>query len=110
MKNVVKLHVSDMSWSSRVFAMELRCEFWYRDFGSKLPEIVFTAISLSLNEVLESSPVPMTIEYFLYFLLHFSIDDYGWWVVLHCASCNRVIWGQSKLHYVEHWIELLHLM
>jgi len=110
MKNVVKLHVSDMSWSSRVFAMELRCEFWYRDFGSKLPEIVFTAISLSLNEVLESSPVPMTIEYFLYFLLHFSVDDYGWWVVLRRASCNRVIRGQSKLHYVEHWIELLHLM
>jgi len=102
MKNVVKLHVSDMSWSSRVFAMELCCEFWYGDFGSKLPGIVFTAISLSLNEVLESSLVPMTIEYFLYFLLHFSIDDYGRWVVLRRASCNRIIRGWSKLHYVEH--------
>jgi len=104
MKNVVKLCVSDMSRSSGVFAMELHCEFWYGDFRSRLPEIVFTAISLPLNEVLES----MTIEYFLYFPLHFSINDYGQWVVLRYASYNQVIQDQSKLYYVEHWIELLH--
>ena len=108
MKNVVKLHVSDMSWSSRVFAMELCCEFWYRDFGSKLPEIVFTAISLSLNEVLESSPVPMTVEYLFHFPLRFSVDDYGRWVVCHFLSWNRVVRSQSELHYIEHWVELLH--
>ena len=98
MKNVVKLCVSDMSRSSGVFAMELHCEFWYGDFRSRLPEIVFAAISLPLNEVLES----MTIEYFLYFPLHFSIDDYGQWVVLRYASYNQVIQDQSKLYYVEH--------
>ena len=110
MKNIVELHASDMSRSSGVFAMELRCEFWCGDFGSRLPGIVFMAISLSLNEVLESSPVPTTVEYFLYFPLRFSVDDYGQWVVLCCASCNRVIWDWSKLHYVEHWMELLHPM
>jgi len=78
MKNVVELHTLDMSWSSRVFAMELRCEFWCRNFGSRLPGIVFVAISLPLNEVLESSLMPMTVEYFLYFPLCFSVDDYGW--------------------------------
>jgi len=108
MKNVVELHASDMSRSSRVFAMELRCEFWCRNFGSRLPGIVFSAISLSLNEVLESSPVPTTVEYLFYFLLRFSVDDYGRWVVLRLAFCNRVVWGRSKLHYVEHWMELLH--
>ena len=108
MKNVVELHASDVSRSSGVFAMELHCEFWCRDFGSGLPGIVFAAISLPLNEVLESSPVPTTVEYFLYFLLHFSVNDYGWWVVLCCASYNRVIQDRSKLHYVEHWMELLH--
>jgi len=108
MKNVVELYMSDMSRSSGVFAMELCCEFWCRDFGSRLPGIVFAVISLLLNEVLESSLVLTTVEYFLYFPLRFSVDDYGWWVVLHCASCNRVVWGQSKLYYVEHWMELLY--
>jgi len=78
MKNVVEFHASDMSRSSRVFAMELCCEFWCGNFGSGLPGIVFAAVSLPLNEVLESSPVPMTVEYFLYFPLRFSVDNYGW--------------------------------
>ena len=108
MKNVVELHASDVSRSSGVFAMELHCEFWCRDFGSGLPGIVFAAVSLPLNEVLESSLVPTTVKYFLYLPLCFSVDNYGQWVVLHFASCNRVIWSQSELHYVEHWIELLH--
>ena len=69
MKNVVELCVLDVSRSSGVFAMKLCCEFWCRDFGSRLPGIVFTAVSLLLNEVLESSPMPMTVEYFLYSLL-----------------------------------------
>jgi len=101
-KNIVELHVSDVSRSSGVFAMELRYEFWCGDFRSRLPGIVFAAVSLSFNEVLESSPVPTTVEYFLYFPLHFSINNYGWWVVLCHAFCNWVIRGQSKLHYVEH--------
>jgi len=96
MKNVVKLCVSDVSRSSGVFAMELRCEFWCRDFGSRLLGIVFVAVSLSLNEVLESSLVPTTVKYFLYFPLHFSVDNYGQWVVLCHASCNQVVRGQSK--------------
>ena len=100
MKNVVELRASDMSRSSGVFAMELRCEFWCGNFGSGLPGIVFAAISLPLNEVLESSPVPMTVKYFLYFPLRFSVNDYGRWVVLRLASCNWVVRGWSKLHYV----------
>ena len=109
-KDVVKLCTSDISQSSGMFAIELRYEFWCRDFGGGLSEIMFTAISFPLNEVLESSPVPMTVEYFLHFPLHFSINDYGWWVVLRFAFCNQVVQSWSKLHYVEHWMELLHLV
>jgi len=87
-KDVVELHALDISQSSGVFAMELCCEFWYRDFGSGLPGIVFAAISFPLNKVLESFPVPMTVEYFLYFLLYFSINDYEQWMVLCFVSCN----------------------
>ena len=108
MKNVVELCASDVSWSSRVFTMELRCEFWCKDFGSGLLGVVFAAISFPLDEVLESSLVPTTVEYFLHLLLRFSVNDYGQWVVLHFASRNWVVWSQSELHYVEHWIELLH--
>jgi len=108
MKNIVELCASDVSRSPRVFVMELRCEFWSRDFGGRLPGIVFIAISLSLDEVLESSPVPMTVEYLFYFPLWFSVDDYGRRVVLCFPACNRVIQSRSELYYVEHWMELLH--
>jgi len=77
MKNVVELHALDVSRSPRVFAIELRCQFWSRDFGGGLPGIVFTAISFSLDEVLESSPVPMTVKYLFYFSFCFSVNDYG---------------------------------
>jgi len=89
--------------------MELHCEFWCGDFGSGLPGIVFAAVSFSLNEILESSPVPMAVEYLLYFPLCFSVNDYGQWVIFCFPACDWVIWGWSELHYVEHQIELLHL-
>jgi len=108
MKDVVELHTSDMSRSSGVFAMELRCEFWCGDFGGRLPEIAFMAVSFPLNEILESFLVLTTIEYLLYFPLCFSIDDYGQWVIFCFLSCDQVVWSQSKLYYVEHWVELLH--
>jgi len=90
-KDVVELHALDVSQSSRVFAMELRREFWCGDFKGRLPEIVFTAVSFPLNEILESSLVPMTVEYLLYFPFCFSVDDYGWWVIFYFLSCDRVI-------------------
>ena len=77
MKDIVELHASDVSWSPQVFVMELRCEFWCGDFRGRLPRIVFVAIPFPLDEILESSPVPMTVEYLLYFPLCFSVDDYG---------------------------------
>ena len=105
MKNVVELCVSDVSQSPRVFAMELCCEFWSGDFRGGLPS---TAISLPLDEVLESSPVPTTVEYLFYFPLRLSVDDNGRQVVLCFLACNRVVWSRSELHYVEHWMVLLH--
>ena len=108
MKNVVELHASDVSQSPRVFVMELHCEFRSRDFGGGLPGIVFTAIFLPLDEVLESSLVPTTVKYLFYFPLQFSVDDYGWRVVLCFPACDRVVRSQSELYYVEHWMELLH--
>jgi len=54
MKNVVELHVLDVSQSPGVFAMELHCQFWSEDFGGGLPGIVFAAISVkTLNLTVE---------------------------------------------------------
>jgi len=91
MKDVVELHTLDVSWSPQVLAMELCCQFWCRDFGGRFLRIVFVAIPFLLDEILESSLVPTTVKYLLYFLLCFSIDDYGQWVVFHFPSCNQVI-------------------
>ena len=101
-KDVVKLCTSDISRSSGMFAIELRYEFWCKDFGSRLPGVVFVTVSFPLDEVLESSLVPTTVKYFLHLLLRFSIDDYGRWVVFCFVSCNQVVWSRSELHYVEH--------
>ena len=110
MKNVVELRASDVSRSSGVFAIELCCEFWCKDFGSGLLGVVFTAVFFPLDEVLELSPVPTTVEYFLHLPLRFSVDDYGRRVVLRFAFRNQVVWSWSEFHYVEHWMELLHLV
>ena len=110
MKDIVKLCMLDVSRSPQVFAIELHCQFWCGDFGGRLPRIVFAAIPFPLDEILESSLVPTTVKYLLYFLLRFSVNDYGRWVVFHSPSCDWVFWSQSKLHYVEHWIELLYLV
>jgi len=107
-KNVVELCMPDVSQSTRVFAVEFRCQFQSEDFRGGLPGIVFAAVFFLLNEILESSLVPTTVKYLLHFSLHFSIDDYGRWVVCRFPSCDQVVWSWSKLYYVEHWVELLH--
>ena len=107
-KNVVELYTLDVSRSTRVFVVELYCQFQSGDFRGGLLGIVFVAISFSLNEILESSLVPTIVEYLFYFPLCFSVDDYGQWVICCFPSCNWVIQSRSKLYYVEHWVELLH--
>ena len=77
-KDAVELCASDVSRSSWVFAVELHCEFWHGDFGSRLLGVMFAAVFFPLDEVLESSPMPTAVEYLLYFPLWFPIDDYGW--------------------------------
>jgi len=78
MKDIVKLCALDVSQSPQVFVMELHCQFWCGDFRGGFLRIVFVAILFPLDEVLESFPVPITVEYLLYFPLCFSVDDYGW--------------------------------
>jgi len=102
MKDVVELCTLDVFQSPWVFVMEFCHQFWCRNFGGGFPRVVFVVISFPLDEILESSPVPTTIEYLLYFLLCFSVNNYGQWVVFYFPFCDWVIWSQSKLYYIEH--------
>jgi len=88
MKDVVELCALDVSQSPWMFVIEFRHQFWCGNFGGGFPRVVFTAIPFPLDEILESSPVPMTVEYLLYFLLCFSVNDYGRWVVFHFLFCD----------------------
>jgi len=65
MKDIVELCMSDVSRSPQVFVMELCCQFWYGDFGGGFLRIMFMAIPFPLDEILESSLVPMTVKYLL---------------------------------------------
>jgi len=104
MKDIVELRALD------VFAMEFHCQFWCENFGGGFPRVVFMVIPFPLDEILESSPVPTTVKYLFYLPLYFSVNDYGQWVIFCFLSCDQVVWSRSKLHYIEHWMELLHLV
>ena len=88
--------------------MEFHHQFWYRNFRGRFSRVVFVAILFLLDEILQSSPVPMTVKYLFHFPLWFSVDDYGRWVIHQFPSWNWVVWSQSELYYVEHWVKLLH--
>ena len=109
-KDVIELYAPDVSQSSWVFVIEFCHQFWCRNFGGRFPKVVFVTIPFLLDEILESSLVPTTVKYLFYLLLCFSGDNYGQWVIFRFPSCDRVVQSWSKLHYVEHWMELLHLV
>ena len=75
-KNCIKLSPVDISRSSWVSAIEVYHKVRYRNFRGKLLEIVFVAISLPLDKVLELSLMPVAVEDLFYFPFLFSINKY----------------------------------
>ena len=57
-------------------AIEVHYKIGCRNFGDGLLGVVFAAISLLLDEVLELSPVPATVKNLFHFPLLFSINEY----------------------------------
>jgi len=66
----------DISGSSWVSAMEVYHKVRCRNFRGELPEVVFVAISLLLDKVLELSLMPVAVEDLFYFPFLFSINKY----------------------------------
>ena len=75
-KNCIKLSPVDISGSSWVSAMEVYHKVRCRNFRGELPEVVFVAISLPLDKVLELSLMPVAVEDLFYFPFLFSINKY----------------------------------
>ena len=77
-ENGVKVCPADVSWGGWVLPIVLYDKVRCFDIGGCLPRVVFSAKTLPLDQKLEPSPVPATIQYLFYFPLFFSINDNGW--------------------------------
>jgi len=66
----------DVSRGSWVSAIEVYYKIGCGNFGDGLPGVVFAAISLLLDKVLELSLVPAAVKDLFHFPLLFSIDEY----------------------------------
>jgi len=75
-KKHIKLGPVDVFGSSWVSAMEVHYKVGYRNFGGRLPGVVFMAIFLLLDKILELSPMPVAVKDLFHFPLLFSIDEY----------------------------------
>ena len=81
-------------------------EVWHLNIGGHLPRVVLSAETLSLNQELESPPVPPTIQHLFYLLLRFSVDDNRWRRGLWLPFRYRIIWSGGQLDHVEHRVQL----
>jgi len=60
-ENGIEVSLADVSWDGWVLPIVLCNEVWCLDIGSYLLRVVFSAKTLSLDQELESPPVPVTI-------------------------------------------------
>ena len=56
--------------------IEVHHKIRYGNFEDKLLGVVFIAISLLLDEILELSPIPVAVKDLFHFPLLFSINEY----------------------------------
>jgi len=87
-----------------VFSVIFRDEVWRLDIGGHLPRIVLSAETLPLNQELEFPPVPATIQYLLYLLLQFSVDDDRWQRGSWLPPWYWIVRGSGQLDHVEHQV------
>jgi len=64
-----------VSWDGWVLSVIFHDEVWHLDIVGHLLKVVFSAEALPLNQELEPSPVPATIQYLFYLLLWFSVNN-----------------------------------
>jgi len=75
-RNCIKLSLVDISGGFWVSAIEVYHKVRYRNFRGGLLGVMFVAIFLLLNEILELSLIPVAVEDLFHFPLLFFIDKY----------------------------------
>jgi len=96
--NYIKLSLVDVSRSFWISAVEVCHKIRYGNFRGGLPGVVFVAIFLLLDEVLELSLVLAAIEDSFYLPLFLSINNYRGWQRL-CSLTEYGIFGGSHQFY-----------
>jgi len=81
-------------------------KIWCLDIGGHLPRVVLSAETFLLNQELEPPLVPATIQYLLYLLLQFFVDDNRWRRGLWLPSWYQIVWSDRQLDHVEHRVQL----
>jgi len=96
----------DVSGSSWVSTMEVHYKVKYENFGGKLLEVVFVAVFLLLDEVLELSLMLAAVKDLFYFLLLFFINEYRQEVFFWFMAWYWIFWGNGQFNYVKDRIKL----
>jgi len=102
----VEVHLADVSWGGWVLSVIFRDEVWSLDIGGRLPRVVLSAEPFPLNQELEPSPVPATIQHLFHLPFRFSVDDNRWRRVLWLPSWYRIVRSGGQLDHVEHQVQL----
>jgi hypothetical protein len=75
---------------------------------SILPTVVFIAVALPLNEVLQSSAEHATVDYRFNFILLFSVDQNGVWRWATPTSGDRIRRCSQQFDHWEDGVEAAH--
>ena len=102
----VEVCPADMSWGGWVFSVIFRDEVWRLDIGGHLPRVVLSAETFPLNQELEPPLVPVAIQYLLYLLFRFSVDNNQWRQGAWLPSWYWIVRSGGQLDYVEHRVQL----
>jgi len=105
-KNYIKLSLADISRGSWASAIEVHYKVRCRNFGDRLPRVVFTVIFLLLDEALEPSLVLAAVKDLFHFPLLFFIDEYQWGASFQFAAWYQVFWGDEQFDYIKDGMQL----
>jgi hypothetical protein len=98
-----------VAWCGGVVSVEC-CDFFRRivDILYILPSVSFHSITFPLNQVLEALLEHSAVQYFLYHVFFFAVDEFGRGRQRRMSADDwvRRCWGQFD--DVEHWVKELH--
>ena len=102
-----KTGIPNATWGSRMIRIKLCDQIWSINKIFRNPFVVLIAITLPLDQKLQSVAESSAVQDFFHQVLFLTInkDWKGGWRWL--PSRNRVFWGWGELNDIKHWVEAL---